>query len=149
MAVGNQVGGVLADRHRFRGLILGYVGTAAFSVLIATGGANLLVLCIGLFGVGAMAMMAIPPTVQVLLTDYGPEAPTLMGVAEPGGAQPRERSRGGNRWCSDSGRRLRRLSTAWVGGVLLIAVALVLFAFTVPRFAPPAPVANPSSVTIS
>lgn len=134
MAVGNQLGGVITDRHRFRGLILGFTGTAAFSALIATGGTNLAVLSVGLFGVGAMAMMAIP-TIQVLLTQYGPEAPTLMGslnlaslnLANALGAV------GGSVALSAG---FGALSTAWVG-VLLTAAALCLFVVTVPRFAPP------------
>jgi DHA1 family inner membrane transport protein len=134
MAVGNYIGGVLADRHRFRGLVLGFAGAAAFSGVIATCGANLVLLFIGLFGVGALAMMAIP-TIQVLLTDYGPEAPTLMGslnlaslnLANALGAV------GGSVALTIG---LGALSTAWVG-VLLTGAALALFAVTVPRFAPP------------
>lgn len=134
MAVGNQAGGAMADRHKYRGLVIGYVGALVFLIGVALAGADLTILLICLFGVGATTMAAIP-TIQVLLTSYGPEAPTLMGalnlaslnLANALGAV-------GGSIALAAG--LGALSTAWAG-VLLTVAALALFATTVPRFAPP------------
>ncbi|MFC6021392.1 MFS transporter [Plantactinospora solaniradicis] len=79
MAVGNQVGGHMADRYEHRGLIWGYGGVLALLVLIGVAGSNLVVLLPCLFGVGATMMAAIP-TIQVRLTGFAPDAPTLMGA---------------------------------------------------------------------
>ena len=88
-------------------------------------------------------MMAIP-TIQVLLTRYAPEAPTLMGalnlaslnLANALGAV-------GGALAISSG--WGTLSTAWAGLVLTTA-GLVLFAVTVPKVAPPQ-VAEPIPAT--
>ena len=58
---------------------MGYAAVLGFLVVIALAGDDLVVLLPCLFGVGATTMMAIP-TIQVLLTRYAPEAPTLMGA---------------------------------------------------------------------
>jgi predicted MFS family arabinose efflux permease len=79
MAVGNQLGGRLADRYEHRGLIWGYGGVLVLLVLIGLAGSNLVVLMPCLFGVGATMMAAIP-TIQVRLTGFAPDAPTLMGA---------------------------------------------------------------------
>ncbi|MDX2706084.1 MFS transporter [Streptomyces sp. PA03-6a] len=79
MAVGNQIGGRLADRFALRGLACGYLLALGFLVVVALGGTWLPVLFVGLFGVGASAMMAIP-SIQVLLTRFAPNSPTLMGA---------------------------------------------------------------------
>lgn len=142
MAVGNQLGGAMADRHEYRGLVVGYLGTIAFSVVVAVGGANLVILFIGLFGVGTMSMFAIP-TIQVLLTDYAPEAPTLMGslnLASLNLANALGAVGGSVTLAAGFG----TLSTAWAG-VLLTVAGLALFVVTVPRFAPPSPTLSPSS----
>ncbi len=85
-------------------------------------------------------MMAIP-TIQVLLTRYAPEAPTLMGalnlaslnlanaLGAVGGALALSAGWG-------------TLSTAWAG-LLLTGVGLLLFVATVPRSAPPPVVVQP------
>jgi DHA1 family inner membrane transport protein len=134
MAVGNVVGGHLADTYDYRGLVVGYSAVLGFLVIIALGGQHLLVLLPALFGVGATMMMAIP-TIQVLLTRYAPQAPTLMGalnlaslnlanaLGAVGGAVVLSAG-------SDP------LSTAWAGFVLT-ACGLLLFAVTVPVLAPP------------
>jgi MFS transporter, DHA1 family, inner membrane transport protein len=130
MAVGNQLGGRLADRYAHRGLVLGYVGALGFCAAVALVGDRLAPLLVCLFGVGASTMLAIP-TIQVLLTNYGPEAPTLMGainlaalnLANALGAV------GGSIVLSAG---FSPLSTAWAG-VLLTAVALVVFAATIAR----------------
>lgn len=134
MAAGNWVGGRLADEYDYRGLVLGYGAVLAFLVLVALGGRHLVVLFPALFGVGATMMMAIP-TIQVLLTRYAPEAPTLMGalnlaslnlanaLGAIGGAVALSAGWG-------------TLSTAWAG-LVLTGSGLLLFALTVPRLAPP------------
>lgn len=134
MATGNWLGGRLADEYPYRGVVLGYGTVLVFLVLVALGGRHLLVLFPALFGVGATMMMAIP-TIQVLLTRYAPEAPTLMGalnlaslnLANALGAI-------GGAVVLDAG--WGTLSTAWAGFVLT-AAGLLLFALTVPRVAPP------------
>ena len=66
---------------------------------------------------GAMAMMAIP-TIQVLLTEYGPEAPTLMGALNLA-ALNLANTLGAVGGSAVLAAGLGVLSTAWVG-VLLI-----------------------------
>ena len=134
MALGNWVGGRLADEYDYRGLVVGYTSVLVFLVLIALAGEHLAVLFPALFGIGASMMMAIP-TIQVLLTRYAPEAPTLMGalnlaalnLANALGAV-------GGAFTMSAG--WGTLSTAWAG-LLLTTTALALFAFTIARVAPP------------
>ncbi|GAB1819543.1 MFS transporter [Herbidospora sp. RD11066] len=79
MAVGNHLGGRVADRYEHRGLTWGYGGVLALLVLIGVAGDDLPILMVCLFGVGATMMFAIP-TIQVRLTGLAPDAPTLMGA---------------------------------------------------------------------
>jgi DHA1 family inner membrane transport protein len=79
MTVGNVVGGYLADRFVFRGLVLGYGLTLVVLVILSSLGTNTWIFVPCLFGVGA-AMMAAIPTIQVRMTNFAPEAPTLMGA---------------------------------------------------------------------
>ena len=79
MTIGNLIGGRLADAHASRGLILGFATALVVMAVLAATGANVWVLMIGLFGVGATMMIAIP-TIQVRLTRIAPEAPALMGA---------------------------------------------------------------------
>ncbi|GII59854.1 MFS transporter [Planotetraspora thailandica] len=130
MAAGNQLGGRLADRYAYRGLVLGYGSVLLFLILIATAGGTIWLLMPALFGVGATMMLAIP-TIQVLLTTYAPEAPTLMGslnlaslnLANALGAV------GGS---VTLGAGLGTLSTAWAG-LVLTAAGLLLFVITAPH----------------
>jgi MFS transporter, DHA1 family, inner membrane transport protein len=130
MAVGNQLGGRLADKYAHRGLVIGYAGALTFCAAVAIVGDHLGPLLVCLFGVGASSMLAIP-TIQVLLTNYGPEAPTLMGsinlaalnLANALGAV------GGSILLSAG---FGPLSTAWAG-VLLTVIALAVFAVTIAR----------------
>jgi len=135
MAVGNWVGGRLADRYEYRGLVLGYTAVLGFLVLIAVAGEQLALLLLSLFGVGATMMVAIP-TIQVLLTRYAPEAPTLMGalnLASLNLANALGAVGGAIAIASGWG----TLSTAWAG-VVLTSAGLLLFAVTIPKVAPPA-----------
>lgn len=79
MTVGNVVGGYLADRFVFRGLVLGYGLTLVALIILSSFGTNTWVFVACLFAVGA-AMMAAIPTIQVRMTHFAPEAPTLMGA---------------------------------------------------------------------
>lgn len=133
MAVGNHLGGRIADRYRSRGLIYGYGGVLIFLVLIGVAGSNLTVLLFCFFGTGATMMYAIP-TIQVRLTSFAPDAPTLMGalnlaalnlansLGAIGGAITIEAGWG-------------TLSTVWAG-VVLTSAGLVLYLMTVSRERP-------------
>ena len=79
MAVGNHAGGRIADQYQSRGLIRDHGGVLAILALIGVAGSNPAVLLPCLFGVGAPMMFAIP-IIQVRLTDFAPDAPTLMGT---------------------------------------------------------------------
>nr|WP_277403029.1 MFS transporter [Burkholderia sp. Ac-20365] len=79
MTIGNLVGGRLADMHDALGLMLGFGCALVVLAVLAIFGAHEWVLMLTLFGVGATMMAAIP-TIQVRLTRFAPEAPTLMGA---------------------------------------------------------------------
>ncbi len=79
MTAGNLIGGRLADSYPARGLVVGFGSALIVLALLAAGGSNVLILMPALFGVGATMMVAIP-TIQVRLTRFAPEAPTLMGA---------------------------------------------------------------------
>ncbi len=79
MTAGNLFGGWLADRHQARGIAVGYGSALVVMAGLAIGGTSVWLLLPGLFGVGAAMMVAIP-TIQVRLTTFAPEAPTLMGA---------------------------------------------------------------------
>ncbi len=79
-------------------------------------------------------MMAIP-TIQVLLTRYAPEAPTLMGALNLA-ALNLANAFGAVGGAVVLGAGWGTLSTAWAG-LVLTAAGLLLFAVTVPRVAPP------------
>ncbi|MFJ6088434.1 MFS transporter [Streptomyces sp. NPDC092369] len=133
MAVGNHVGGRVADRYENRGLLWGYGGALGFLVLIGVAGGNLVILLPCLFGVGATMMFAIP-TIQVRLTSFAPDAPTLMGtlnlaalnLANCLGAI-------GGAIVLDAG--WETLSTVWAG-FALTTVGLLLYVTTVARLKP-------------
>ncbi|GAA3241476.1 MFS transporter [Dactylosporangium siamense] len=141
MAVGNHIGGRVADRHEHSGLLWGYGGTLVLLTLIGVAGANLAILLPCLFGVGA-AMMAAIPTIQVRLTRLAPGAPTLKGalnlaalnLANALGAI-------GGAVTLDAG--WGTLSTVWAGFVMT-AAGLLLYVTTVARMQP-APVPIPAT----
>jgi DHA1 family inner membrane transport protein len=130
MAVGNVIGGRLADRFAYRGIVLGYALVSVFLVVVGAGGTAFAILLIGLFGVGASAMMAIP-TIQTLLTRFAPGAPTLVGslnlsalnLANALGAI-------GGAVILSAGFGV--LGTAWAG-LLLVLLGLVVFFAVIPR----------------
>jgi predicted MFS family arabinose efflux permease len=130
MAVGNYLGGRIADRYDNRGLTGGYAGALALLVVIGVAGDNLAVLLPGLFGVGATMMIAIP-TIQIRLTGFAPDAPTLMGALNLA-ALNLANSLGaiGGAITLDAG--WGTLSTVWAGFVLTTA-GLLLYMGTVAR----------------
>ncbi|MEU8086535.1 MFS transporter [Micromonospora sp. NPDC049101] len=137
MAVGNHLGGRVADRHENRGLIWGYGAVLGLLVLIGLAGGNLAVLLPCLFGVGATMMYAIP-TIQVRLTGFAPDAPTLMGALNLA-ALNLANSLGaiGGAVTLDAG--WGTLSTVWAGFVLTTA-GLLLYVVAVVRRAPDPPI---------
>jgi len=130
MTAGNLIGGRLADAHPAKGLFVGFGCALIVLALLAAGGSNVWVLMPALFGVGLTMMVAIP-TIQVRLTRFAPEAPTLMGamnlaalnVANAIGAWA-----GGLTIAFGYG----LLSAAWAGFGLTL-LGLLVFALTLPR----------------
>ena len=130
MTAGNLIGGRLADAHPAKGLFVGFGSALIVLALLAAGGSNVWVLMPALFGVGLTMMVAIP-TIQVRLTRFAPEAPTLMGamnlaalnVANAIGAWA-----GGLTIAFGYG----LLSAAWAGFGLTL-LGLLVFALTLPR----------------
>lgn len=139
MAVGNGLGGRVADRYESRGLLYGYGGVLVFLVLIGIAGSNLTVLLLCFFGTGATMMFAIP-TIQVRLTGFAPDAPTLMGALNLA-ALNLANSLGaiGGAITLDAG--WGTLSTVWAGTVLTSA-GLLLYVTTVGRVRTPLPAAT-------
>jgi predicted MFS family arabinose efflux permease len=135
MAFGNHLGGRVADRYEHRGLIWGYGGVLAVLALIGVAGGDLVILLPCLFGVGATMMFAIP-TIQVRLTAFAPDAPTLMGALNLA-ALNLANSLGaiGGAITIDAG--WGTLSTVWAG-VILTTAGLLLYVATI-VLAPPAP----------
>jgi predicted MFS family arabinose efflux permease len=133
MAVGNYLGGRVADRYDNRGLIWGYGGALALLVVIGVAGSDLAILLPCLFGVGATMMFAIP-TIQVRLTGFAPDAPTLMGALNLA-ALNLANSLGaiGGAITLDAG--WGTLSTVWAGFVLT-TIGLLLYVGTVARVKP-------------
>lgn len=130
MTTGNLIGGRLADIYPYRGLVIGFGSALFILAALASYGSSPLALLPALFGVGATMMMAIP-TIQVSLTRFAPEAPTLVGamnlaalnVANAIGAWA-----GSSAIASGYG----LLSAVWAGFGLTLA-GLLVFAITIPR----------------
>jgi DHA1 family inner membrane transport protein len=127
MTVGNVYGGKLADRYPARGIVVGFGSALAVTAVLAVGGAYLWIFLPAMFGVGATMMAAIP-TIQVRLTRFAPEAPSLMGamnlaslnVANAVGAWA-----GGVTVAAGCG----LLSAVWAGFTLTL-IGLVIFGLT-------------------
>jgi len=135
MTVGTQVGGHLADTFEYRGLVLGYALTLVIEVLVALFGTNEWVLMPALLGIGATTMCAIP-TIQVRLTKFAPDAPSLVGALNLSAlnlANILGAWGGGLTIAAGYG----FLSAAWAGFALTLA-GLVLFALTLGRRRAPA-----------
>ncbi|MFS8037155.1 MFS transporter [Xanthobacter sp. AM11] len=127
MTAGNLFGGWIADRYPARGIVIGYGSALVVMAALASGGTSIWLLLPGLFGVGAAMMVAIP-TIQVRLTTFAPEAPTLMGamnLASLNAANALGAWSGG--LAIDAGFGL--LSAVWAGFGLTLA-GLAMFGFT-------------------
>jgi MFS transporter, DHA1 family, inner membrane transport protein len=130
MALGNLLGGHLADGHPTRGLVIGFGCALVVLAILAVFGAHAYALMACLFGVGATMMTAIP-TIQVRLTRFAPEAPTLMGamnlaslnVANAVGAWS-------GAYAIAAGYGF--LAAAWAGFALTL-LGLLVFSLTLPR----------------
>ncbi|WP_431919631.1 MFS transporter [Nonomuraea jabiensis] len=133
MAAGNHLGGRVADRYENRGLIWGYSAVLTLLALIGVAGGNLFILLPCLFGVGATMMFAIP-TIQVRLTGFAPDAPTLMGALNLA-ALNLANSLGAIGGAVTLNAGWGTLSTVWAGFALTSA-GLLLYIVTVARVKP-------------
>ncbi|MEU8089097.1 MFS transporter [Micromonospora sp. NPDC049101] len=130
MAFGNYFGGRAADRYGSRPLIYGFGYVLVLLAAIGFLGSEILILLPTLFGVGATMMFAIP-TIQVRLTEFAPDAPTLMGALNLA-ALNLANSLGAMGGAVTIGAGWGTLSTVWAGFVLTTA-GLILFLATLGR----------------
>ncbi|MFI7592098.1 MFS transporter [Micromonospora sp. NPDC049359] len=130
MAFGNYFGGRAADHDGSRPLIYGFSYVLVLLVAIGLAGREILILMPALFGVGATMMFAIP-AIQVRLTQFAPDAPTLMGALNLA-ALNLANSLGAIGGAIALGVGWGTLSTVWAGFVLTSA-GLVLYLTTVGR----------------
>lgn len=79
MAVGTPVGGRMADRHEYRGMIVWFLATLAVMAVMGLFSRSIVVLMVALFAVGVTLMAAVP-TIPVRMTHLAPRAPTMMGA---------------------------------------------------------------------
>jgi DHA1 family inner membrane transport protein len=127
MTAGNIYGGKLADRYPARGIVIGFGSALVIMAILAVGGSNPIVFFAAMFGVGA-AMMAAIPTIQVRLTNFAPEAPSLMGamnLASLNVANAVGAAAGGATIAAGYG----LLSAVWAGFALTL-IGLVIFGLT-------------------
>ncbi|MDR6873185.1 DHA1 family inner membrane transport protein [Bosea sp. BE125] len=136
MTAGNLIGGRLADSYPARGLVMGFGSALIALAVLAAGGGHVWVLMPALFGVGMTMMVAIP-TIQVRLTGFAPEAPTLMGAMNLAALNT---ANAVGAWAGSvtiaAGYGL--LSAVWAGFGLTL-LGLLVFALTLPKapqFAP-------------
>ncbi len=130
MTAGNFLGGRLADAYPARGLLVGFGAAVVVLAALATFGFKLPVLFAGFFLVGATMFTAIP-TIQVRLTKFAPEAPTLVGAMNLAALNLSNAIgawSGGLAIASGFG----ILSAAWAGFCLTLA-GLVVFTMTLTR----------------
>jgi DHA1 family inner membrane transport protein len=124
MAAGTILGGRLADRFEFKGMVIGFMSTLCVLCIMALFAANAIVLLVTLFAVGFTMSVAIP-TIPVRMTQMAPEAPTLMGamnMAAFNGANAIGATVGGISITFGFG----FLSAVWAG-FILTALGLVIF----------------------
>ncbi len=127
MTAGNVYGGKLADLYPARGIVIGFGSALVIIAILAVGGSNPFIFFPAMFGVGA-AMMAAIPTIQVRLTKFAPEAPSLMGamnLASLNVANAVGAAAGGAAIAAGYG----LLSAVWAGFALTL-VGLVIFGVT-------------------
>src|SRR5215470_10054628 len=130
MTTGNLIGGRLADVHPSLGLVIGFGSALIVLAILAVNGANAWILMPALFGVGTTMMIAIP-TIQVRLTGFAPEAPTLMGAMNLAALNVAN-AIGAWAGAATIGAGLGLLSAVWAGFGLTFA-GLLLFTLAVPR----------------
>ena len=130
MTAGNLIGGRLADTYTYLGLVGGFCAALVVLTILALFGSNPWILLPSLFGVGATMMTAIP-TIQVRLTRFAPEAPTLMGAMNLAALNL---SNALGAWGGGIaiGAGYGLLSAVWAGFALTLA-GLMVFAATAPR----------------
>jgi len=130
MTAGNLIGGRLADAYTYLGLVGGFCAALVVLSILALFGSNPWILLPCLFGVGATMMTAIP-TIQVRLTRFAPEAPTLMGAMNLAALNL---SNALGAWGGGIaiGAGYGLLSAVWAGFALTLA-GLLVFAVTAPR----------------
>lgn len=130
MTAGNLIGGFLADRYPTSGITLGYGSALVVLAALAIWGTQPWILFPALFGVGA-AIMAVIPTVQVRLTRFAPEAPSLMGALNVASLNI---ANGLGAWVAGLvvGTGFGYLSTAWAG-FALTALGLAIFSVMLRR----------------
>lgn len=127
MTAGNVYGGKLADLYPARGIVIGFGSALVIMAVLAVGGSNPFIFFPAMFGVGA-AMMAAIPTIQVRLTNFAPEAPSLMGamnLASLNVANAVGAAAGGATIAAGYG----LFSAVWAGFALTLA-GLVIFGLT-------------------
>ncbi|MFC0338905.1 MFS transporter, DHA1 family, inner membrane transport protein [Kushneria avicenniae] len=78
MALGNMLGGYLADRYRFAAMIAGFLVTLVMLAIMALTTSHPASLLIMLAVTGFTLMVAVP-TIPLQMMKLAPEAPTLMG----------------------------------------------------------------------
>jgi predicted MFS family arabinose efflux permease len=143
MAVGNLLGGRIADRHATRGIVGGFSGVLGLLVIIGVAGSSLVILMPALFGVGATMMFAIP-AIQVRLTAFAPAAPTLMGALNLA-ALNLANSLGAVGGAITINAGWGTLSTVWAGFALTTAGLVLYVATVVPLRSPATPALQPAS----
>ncbi|MFJ3486808.1 MFS transporter [Pseudomonas sp. NPDC090202] len=145
MTAGNVVGGRLADLFPMRGIVLGFGAALAVLAIIATSGQTPWVLFPALFVLGA-GLMASIPTMQVRLTRFAPEAPSLIGAMTLAACNLGNALGAWGAGVSiDAGFGL--LSAGWAGFAMTLT-GLLIFAFTLinsRRLVPAADLATVSS----
>jgi DHA1 family inner membrane transport protein len=125
MTVGAPIGGRMADRYEYRGMVVWFLATLVVMAVMGLFASNIVILMASLFAVGVTLMAAVP-TIAVRMTFAAPEAPTMMGalnmaafnVANALGAVA-----GGTTIAAGMG----YVSSIWAG-FALTAAGLVLFA---------------------
>ncbi|WP_349999104.1 MFS transporter [Stenotrophomonas lacuserhaii] len=79
MAVGTPIGGRMADRYEYRGMVYWFLATLAVMVVMGLFADNISILMVTLFAIG-VTLMAAAPTIPVRMTHLAPNAPTMMGA---------------------------------------------------------------------
>jgi DHA1 family inner membrane transport protein len=79
MAVGAPIGGRMADRYEYRGMVVWFLATLGVLAIMGLFASKIVILMAALFAVGVTLMAAVP-TIAVRMTFIAPHAPTMMGA---------------------------------------------------------------------